>query len=85
MKKQKEEPIYIFQIKELFINSLKKTKNHKEEGLSLDEVLIVSTEARSYYRVLTLLGCSIWLEEQLKNLPPKLKNLILCLDMPSLY
>ena len=84
MKKQKEEPIYIFQIKELFLNSLQKTKNHKAEGLSLDEVLIVSTEARSYLRVLTLLGCSVWLEEQLKNLPPKLKNLILCLDIPSL-
>lgn len=85
MKKQKEEPTYIFQIKELFLNALQKTKNHKEEGLSLDEVLIVSTEARSYYRVLTLLGCSVWLEEQLKNLPSKLKNLILCLDIPSLY
>lgn len=80
-----KEPISTFQIKELFLNALQKTKNHKEEHLSLDEVLIVSTEARSYYRVLTLLGCSNWLDEQLKNLPPKLKTLILCLDIPSLY
>jgi hypothetical protein len=80
-----KEPILTFQIKELFLNALQKTKNHKEEGLSLDEVLIVSTEARSYYRVLTLLGCSTWLDEHLKNLPPKLKTLILCLDIPSLY
>ncbi len=81
----KKEPISTFQIKELFLNALQKTENHKTEKLSIDELLVVSTEARSYYRVLTLLDCSVWLDEQLKNIPPKLKTLILCLDMPSLY